>query len=114
MAGAPASKRIDAPARRVLDDVSPVRAAVGRADPRRPPVQYYLPIAEMPIDVLMILGMGAAVGFISGMFGVGGGFLMTPLLIFVGVPPAVSVASVASHIAASSFSGALSLSLIHI
>src|SRR6187431_1813575 len=52
--------------------------------------------------------MGLAVGFISGMFGIGGGFLMTPLLIFVGVPPAVSVASVASHIAASSFSGAIS------
>src|SRR3954470_24266521 len=52
--------------------------------------------------------MGLAVGFISGMFGIGGGFLMTPLLIFIGVPPAVSVASVASHIAASSFSGAIS------
>src|SRR6202795_4875955 len=52
--------------------------------------------------------MGLAVGFISGMFGIGGGFLMTPLLIFLGVSPAVAVASVASHIAASSFSGALS------
>src|SRR4051794_36258572 len=52
--------------------------------------------------------MGAAVGFVSGMFGIGGGFLMTPLLIFVGIAPAVAVASVASHIAASSFSGALS------
>jgi uncharacterized membrane protein YfcA len=52
--------------------------------------------------------MGLAVGFISGMFGIGGGFLMTPLLIFIGVPPAVSVASVTSHIAASSFSGAIS------
>src|SRR5438552_5642353 len=52
--------------------------------------------------------MGAAVGFVSGMFGIGGGFLMTPLLIFVGITPAVAVASVASHIAASSFSGALS------
>jgi uncharacterized membrane protein YfcA len=51
--------------------------------------------------------MGAAVGFVSGMFGIGGGFLMTPLLIFVGITPAVAVASVASHIAASSFSGAL-------
>jgi uncharacterized membrane protein YfcA len=57
---------------------------------------------------LLILAMGAAVGFVSGMFGIGGGFLMTPLLIFVGIAPAVSVASVASHIAASSFSGALS------
>src|SRR6478735_6462396 len=52
--------------------------------------------------------MGAAVGFVSGMFGIGGGFLMTPLLIFIGITPAVAVASVASHIAASSFSGALS------
>jgi len=52
--------------------------------------------------------MGLTVGFISGMFGVGGGFLMTPLLIFIGVPPAVAVASVTSHISASSFSGAIS------
>jgi uncharacterized membrane protein YfcA len=71
-------------------------------------VQLYLPIADIPINVLLILAMGAAVGFVSGMFGIGGGFLMTPLLIFVGIAPAVSVASVASHIAASSFSGALS------
>lgn len=71
-------------------------------------MQLYLPIADLPINVLLILAMGAAVGFVSGMFGIGGGFLMTPLLIFVGIAPAVSVASVASHIAASSFSGALS------
>src|SRR5437762_64422 len=51
--------------------------------------------------------MGLAVGFISGMFGIGGGFLMTPLLIFIGISPAVAVASVASHVAASSFSGAI-------
>ncbi|MGC1359266.1 MAG: TSUP family transporter, partial [Xanthobacteraceae bacterium] len=51
--------------------------------------------------------MGLAVGFISGMFGVGGGFLMTPLLIFIGVQPAVAVASVTTHVAASSFSGAI-------
>src|SRR4051812_45408599 len=55
-----------------------------------------------------ILAMGLTVGFISGMFGVGGGFLMTPLLIFTGISPAVAVATVASHVAASSFSGALS------
>jgi uncharacterized membrane protein YfcA len=71
-------------------------------------VQLYLPIAELPVNVFLILAMGAAVGFVSGMFGVGGGFLMTPLLIFIGVAPAVAVASVTSHIAASSFSGALS------
>ncbi len=62
----------------------------------------------MPVNIFLVLAMGVAVGFISGMFGIGGGFLMTPLLIFVGIPPAVAVASVASHIAASSFSGAIS------
>jgi len=71
-------------------------------------VQIYLPIAELPVNILLILVMGLAVGFISGMFGIGGGFLMTPLLIFVGITPAVAVASVASHVAASSFSGAIS------
>ncbi len=59
------------------------------------------------MNIFLILAMGIAVGFVSGMFGIGGGFLMTPLLIFVGIAPAVAVASVASHIAASSFSGAL-------
>ena len=71
-------------------------------------MQIYLPIADIPVNVLVVLAMGLTVGFISGMFGVGGGFLMTPLLIFIGVPPAVAVASVTSHIAASSFSGAIS------
>src|SRR5690606_33458858 len=71
------------------------------------PVPIYLPIAEMPINVFLILGLGAAVGFISGMFGVGGGFLMTPLLILVGIPPAVAVATVPTHMAASSLSGTL-------
>ncbi len=71
------------------------------------PVQIYLPIAELPVNVLLIFVMGLAVGFISGMFGIGGGFLMTPLLIFVGIAPAVAVASVTTHIAASSFTGAI-------
>ena len=71
-------------------------------------MEIYLPIADLPVNVFLILGMGLAVGFISGMFGIGGGFLMTPLLIFVGITPAVAVATVASHIAASSFSGAIS------
>ena len=71
-------------------------------------MQIYLPIADLPVNIFLVLGMGLAVGFISGMFGIGGGFLMTPLLIFIGIPPAVAVASVASHIAASSFSGAIS------
>ncbi len=67
----------------------------------------YLPIAEMPVGILMVLAMGGAVGLISGLFGVGGGFLMTPLLIFSGIPPAVAVASVTPQIVASSTSGAL-------
>jgi uncharacterized membrane protein YfcA len=71
-------------------------------------VTIYLPIAELPIAIFTVFAMGLAVGFISGMFGVGGGFLMTPLLIFTGVPPAVAVASVSPYMAASSFSGALS------
>jgi uncharacterized protein len=70
-------------------------------------VQIYLPIADLPVNVFLILGMGIAIGFLSGMFGIGGGFLLTPLLIFVGVAPAVAVATVSSHIAASSFSGVL-------
>ena len=69
-------------------------------------MQIYLPIADLPVNIFLILGMGLAVGFISGMFGIGGGFLMTPLLIFLGVSPAVAVATVSSHIAASSCSGA--------
>lgn len=71
-------------------------------------MQLYLPIAELPVNMLLILGMGLAVGFISGMFGVGGGFLLTPLLIFIGIPPAIAVASVSGQIAASSLSGTLS------
>jgi uncharacterized membrane protein YfcA len=71
-------------------------------------VQIYLPIADLPVNIFLILAMGLAVGFISGMFGIGGGFLMTPLLIFLGISPAVAVASVTGHISASSFSGAIS------
>ena len=71
-------------------------------------MEIYLPIADLPVNVFLIFGMGLTVGFVSGMFGIGGGFLMTPLLIFIGISPAVAVASVPSHMAASSFSGALS------
>ena len=71
-------------------------------------MQIYLPIAGLTVNIFVILAIGLAVGFISGMFGIGGGFLMTPLLIFLGIPPAVAVASVTGHIAASSMSGALS------
>lgn len=71
-------------------------------------MQIYLPIAEMAVNMFMILGMGAAVGFVSGLFGVGGGFLLTPLLIFSGIPPSVAVATVTSQVVASSTSGVLS------
>jgi uncharacterized membrane protein YfcA len=70
-------------------------------------MQIYLPIAEMSVDVFLLLGLGGAVGFLSGLFGVGGGFLMTPLLIFIGIPPAVAVGTEANQIVASSVSGAL-------
>jgi uncharacterized membrane protein YfcA len=70
-------------------------------------VQIYLPIAEISVNIYLILGMGGVVGFLSGVFGVGGGFLMTPLLIFIGIPPAVAVATEANQIVASSVSGVL-------
>ena len=70
-------------------------------------MQIYLPIAEMSVNVFLILGMGGVVGFMSGLFGVGGGFLMTPLLMFVGVPPTVAVGTEANQIVASSVSGVL-------
>ncbi|MBI4724958.1 MAG: sulfite exporter TauE/SafE family protein [Rhodomicrobium sp.] len=67
----------------------------------------YLPIAELPVNVLLMLAMGGAVGFLSGMFGVGGGFLMTPMLIFAGVPSAVAVATGANPLIASSITGTI-------
>ena len=70
-------------------------------------MEIYLPIAEMSVHWLVLLGMGALVGFLSGMFGVGGGFLLTPLLIFYGIPAEVAVATTASHLTASSMSGAV-------
>jgi len=70
-------------------------------------MQFYLPVAEMSANVLVFLAMGGAVGFLSGLFGVGGGFLMTPLLIFSGIPPAVAVGTESAQITASSVSGAL-------
>jgi uncharacterized membrane protein YfcA len=71
-------------------------------------VLIYLPIAEISVNMFIIFGMGGAVGFLSGLFGVGGGFLLTPLLIFSGIPPVVAVATVSTQIVASSTSGALS------
>ncbi|MCP5381433.1 MAG: sulfite exporter TauE/SafE family protein [Kordiimonadaceae bacterium] len=70
-------------------------------------MQIYLPIAELSMNIFVLLAMGGGVGFLSGIFGVGGGFLMTPLLIFSGVPPAIAVASQASQITAASVSGAV-------
>jgi uncharacterized membrane protein YfcA len=70
-------------------------------------MEIYLPIAEMSVHWLIILGMGFGVGFLSGLFGVGGGFLLTPLLIFSGIPPGVAVATTSSHVTASSMSGAI-------
>ncbi len=70
-------------------------------------MDIYLPIAEMSVNALVIILLGGAVGFLSGMFGVGGGFLTTPLLIFYGIPPAVAVASSATQITGASVSGAL-------
>jgi hypothetical protein len=70
-------------------------------------MQLYLPIAELSVNALVILGLGGLVGLLSGMFGVGGGFLITPLLFFLGVPPAVAVATGANQVVASSVSGVL-------
>ena len=71
------------------------------------PMYIYLPIAEVSVNAFVLLGLGGLVGVLSGMFGVGGGFLMTPLLFFIGIPPAVAVATEANQIVASSFSGVL-------
>ena len=68
-------------------------------------MEIYLPIAEISVSVLLLLGLGGGVGFLSGLFGVGGGFLMTPLLIFIGVPPAVAVATQSNQTVATSVSG---------
>jgi uncharacterized membrane protein YfcA len=70
-------------------------------------MQIYLPIAEVSVDALLLLAIGTMVGLLSGMFGVGGGFILTPLLFFIGIPPAVAVASAANQIAGSSFSAFL-------
>ena len=70
-------------------------------------MQIYLPIAEVSVNAYLLLGLGGIVGVLSGMFGVGGGFLMTPLLFFIGIPPAVAVATGTNQIVASSFSGVL-------
>ena len=70
-------------------------------------MQIYLPIAEVSVNIFVLLGLGGIVGFLSGMFGVGGGFLITPLLFFIGIPPAIAVATGANQVVASSVSGVL-------
>ena len=70
-------------------------------------MDLYFPIAEMSLNAPMLFGLGMGVGILSGVFGVGGGFLMTPLLIFIGVPPAVAVGTEANQVVAASVSGAL-------
>ena len=70
-------------------------------------MDIYLPIAEVSVNWPFLVLLGAMVGFVSGLFGIGGGFLMAPILIFMGIPPAVAVASQASHVVASSTSGVI-------
>src|SRR5258705_5730338 len=70
-------------------------------------MDIYLPIGDVSLDVFVLLGLGAAVGFLSGVFGVGGGFLLAPLLIFIGVPAPVAVASSANQLVGASLSGVI-------
>ena len=70
-------------------------------------MSIYLPIAEMNVNILLIIFIGMVIGGLSGLFGVGGGFLMTPLLIFLGIPPVVAVGTEAPHVLASSVSGVI-------
>ena len=71
------------------------------------PMQFYLPIAEVSVNAFLLFGLGGIVGVLSGLFGVGGGFLITPLLFFIGIPPTVAVATGANQVVASSISGVL-------
>ena len=70
-------------------------------------MQIYLPIAEVSVNFYLLIALGGGVGVVSGLFGVGGGFLITPLLILIGIPPAVAVATGANQVAGASFSGVL-------
>ena len=69
-------------------------------------MEVYLPIAGMSINLFLLVGLGALVGFMSGLFGVGGGFIMTPLMMMAGIPPAVAAASDSNQIVAGAASGA--------
>ena len=70
-------------------------------------MQIYLPIAEVSVNIFLLLGLGGLVGLLSGLFGVGGGFIITPLLFLIGIPPTVAVATGANQVVASSVSGVL-------
>ncbi|WP_284162635.1 sulfite exporter TauE/SafE family protein [Frigidibacter sp. SD6-1] len=70
-------------------------------------MQFYLPIAEVSVNAFVLFGLGGIVGILSGLFGVGGGFIITPLLFFIGIPPTVAVATGANQVVASSVSGVL-------
>lgn len=74
-------------------------------------MDIYLPIAEVSVNAPLLVLLGAVVGFVSGLFGIGGGFLMAPVLVFLGIPPSVAVASQASHVVASSTSGVITYTL---
>jgi uncharacterized membrane protein YfcA len=73
-------------------------------------LDLYLPIAEVSVNAPLLVALGALVGFISGLFGIGGGFLMAPILVFLGIPPVVAVASLSNHVAASSMSSVIAYS----
>ena len=70
-------------------------------------MQFFLPIAEVSVKAFVLIGLGAIVGLMSGLFGVGGGFLITPLLFFIGIPPPIAVATGANQVVASSMTGLL-------
>jgi uncharacterized membrane protein YfcA len=70
-------------------------------------MQIYLPIAEIPVNIILILMLGLIAGFLAGMFGIGGGFIATPLLMFIGIPPAIAVSTSTNQIIAASISGLL-------
>ena len=70
-------------------------------------MSIYLPIAEMNVNIFLIISIGIFVGGLTGLFGIGGGFLMTPFLIFIGIPPAIAVGTEAPHVLASSVSGVI-------
>jgi uncharacterized membrane protein YfcA len=82
------------------------RFGISRHSPKEGLMEVYLPIANMSVNIFLLVGLGGLVGFLSGLFGVGGGFLLTPLLIFIGIPPTVAAASDSNQIVAAASSGA--------